>query len=80
EKELGITKDEIGKTLTVTEYNEACKKAVMRYTDVWNKLTEQIGYWVDMNDPYVTYTPKYIEWVGWMGKQFLELGLVSKGY
>ncbi|MEL0202441.1 MAG: class I tRNA ligase family protein, partial [Flavobacteriaceae bacterium] len=80
EKELGITKDEIGKTLTVTEYNEACKKAVMRYTDVWNKLTEQIGYWVDMNDPYVTYTPKYIESVWWLLKQIHQKGLLYKGY
>ena len=54
EKELGITKDAIGKTISVEAYNEACKKAVMRYTDVWNELTQRIGYWVDMEDPYVT--------------------------
>jgi isoleucyl-tRNA synthetase len=55
EKELGITKDAIGKSISVEEYNEACKNAVMRYTDVWNKLTQEMGYWVDMEDPYITY-------------------------
>src|SRR5210317_1747764 len=55
EKELGITKEDIGKKITIEEYNEACKKAVMRYTDVWNDLTRKMGYWVDMEDPYVTY-------------------------
>ena len=54
EKELGITKEDIGKTISVEEYNEACRKAVMRYTDVWNQLTERAGYWVDMTQPYVT--------------------------
>ena len=58
EKELGISKDAIGNSISVEEYNAACKKAVMRYTDVWNSLTERIGYWVDMDDPYLTYTPK----------------------
>src|SRR5210317_2471920 len=55
EKELGITKEDIGVKLTIEEYNEACKKAVMRYTDIWNDLTRKMGYWVDMEDPYVTY-------------------------
>ena len=64
EKELGITKDSIGKTITVEEYNKACRKAVMKYTDLWNKLTEKMGYWVDMENPYVTYKSKYIESVG----------------
>jgi len=55
EKELGITKEDIGKKITIEAYNEACKKAVMRYTDIWNDLTEKMGYWVDMTDPYITY-------------------------
>jgi isoleucyl-tRNA synthetase len=80
EKELGITKDAIGKSISVEDYNAACKKAVMRYTDVWNELTERIGYWVDMNDPYVTYTSKYMETVWWLLKQIHEKGLLYKGY
>src|SRR5210317_615777 len=55
EKELGITKEDIGVKISIEEYNEACKKAVMRYTDIWNDLTRKMGYWVDMEDPYVTY-------------------------
>ncbi len=61
EKELGITKEDIGKTISVEDYNAACRKAVMRYTDVWNDLTQKMGYWVDMDDPYITYEPKYME-------------------
>ncbi len=80
EKELGITKEDIGKTISVEEYNEACKKAVMRYTDVWNNLTKQMGYWVDMEDPYVTYKPKYMESVWWLLKQIYNKGLIYKGY
>ena len=80
EKELGITKEDIGKTISVEEYNTACKKAVMRYTDVWNKLTKRIGYWVDMEDPYVTYTSKYMETVWWLIKQIHGKGLLYKGY
>ena len=80
EKELGITKDAIGKSISVEEYNEACKNAVMRYTDVWNRLTEQMGYWVDMNDPYITYKSKYIESVWWLLKQIYDKGLLYKGY
>ena len=80
EKELGITKDAIGKTISVEAYNEACKKAVMRYTDVWNELTQRIGYWVDMEDPYVTYTSKYMESVWWLLKQIHDKGLLYKGY
>ena len=72
EKELGITKDDIGKTISIEDYNNACKKAVMRYTDVWNNLTERIGYWVDMDDPYVTYTSKYMETIWWLIKQIYE--------
>ena len=80
EKELGITKDAIGKSISVEEYNEACKNAVMRYTDVWNRLTEQMGYWVDMEDPYITYKSKYIESVWWLLKQIYDKGLLYKGY
>lgn len=80
EKELGITKEDIGKSITVEEYNEACKKAVMRYTDIWNDLTEKMGYWVDMGDPYVTYQPKYMESVWWLLKQLWDKELIYKGY
>ena len=80
EKELGITKDAIGKSISVEEYNQACKNAVMRYTDVWNKLTEQMGYWVDMEDPYITYKSKYIESVWWLLKQIYDKDLLYKGY
>ncbi|WP_442787412.1 isoleucine--tRNA ligase [Flavobacterium suncheonense] len=80
EKELGITKEDIGKTISVTEYNEACKKTVMRYTDVWNDLTEKMGYWVDMEDPYVTYKSKYMESVWWLLKQIYDKNLLYKGY
>ncbi|UII81827.1 isoleucine--tRNA ligase [Flagellimonas sp. CMM7] len=80
EKELGITKEDIGKKISVEEYNAACKKAVMRYTDVWNEMTEKIGYWVDMDDPYITYKSKYMESVWWLLKQIYDKGLIYKGY
>ena len=80
EKELGITKEDIGKTISIEEYNEACKRTVMRYTDVWNDLTEKMGYWVDMEDPYVTYKSKYMESVWWLLKQIYDKGLLYKGY
>ncbi|MFV8368932.1 isoleucine--tRNA ligase [Flavobacterium sp. LB2R40] len=80
EKELGITKEDIGKTISIEEYNEACKKTVMRYTDVWNDLTEKMGYWVDMEDPYVTYKSKYMETVWWILKQIYNKDLMYKGY
>ncbi|RCL66029.1 MAG: isoleucine--tRNA ligase [Cryomorphaceae bacterium] len=80
EKELGITKDDIGKSISIEDYNKACKKAVMRYTDVWNDLTKKMGYWVDMENPYVTYKPKYIESVWWLLKNLFEKGLIYKGY
>ncbi|KKN17893.1 hypothetical protein LCGC14_0961190, partial [marine sediment metagenome] len=80
EKELGITKEDIGVKISVEEYNAACKEAVMRYTDVWNRMTEQVGYWVDMNDPYITYKPKYMESVWWLLKQIYNKGLIYKGY
>jgi isoleucyl-tRNA synthetase len=80
EKELGITKEDIGKTISITEYNEACKRTVMRYTDVWNDLTEKMGYWVDMTDPYVTYKSKYMESVWWLLKEIYNKNLLYKGY
>ena len=80
EKELGITKEDIGKTISVEAYNAACRKAVMRYTDVWNDLTEKMGYWVNMNDPYVTYDSKYMESVWWLLKQIYNKNLLYKGY
>lgn len=80
EKELGITKEDIGTKISIEEYNEACKKTVMRYTDVWNDLTEKMGYWVDMEDPYVTYKPKYMESVWWILKQIYNKDLMYKGY
>ena len=80
EKELGITKEDIGKTISIAEYNDACRKAVMKYTDVWNDLTRKIGYWVDMEHPYVTYENKYIESVWWLLKNLFDKGLLYKGY
>ena len=80
EKELGITKDDIGKKISVADYNKACKEAVMRYTNIWNELTEKIGYWVDLDDPYITYKPKYMETVWWLLKQLYNKGLLYKGY
>ena len=80
EKELGITKEDIGKTISVEDYNAACRKAVMRYTDVWNDLTEKMGYWVNMDDPYVTYDSKYMESVWWLLKQIYNKNLLYKGY
>ncbi len=80
EKELGITKEDIGKKISVEEYNQACRTAVMRYTDIWNDMTRKIGYWVDMENPYVTYKPKYMETVWWLLKQIYDKGLIYKGY
>ena len=80
EKELGITKEDIGTKITVEQYNEACKKAVMRYTDIWNDLTHKMGYWVDMEDPYITYKSKYMESVWWLLKQMYDKDLIYKGY
>lgn len=80
EKELGITKEDIGKTISVEDYNAACRKAVMRYTDVWNDLTQKMGYWVNMDDPYITYDPKYMESVWWLLKQIYNKRLLYKGY
>lgn len=80
EKELGITKEDIGKKISIEDYNKACREAVMRYTDVWNELTEKIGYWVDLNDPYITYKSKYMETVWWLLKQLYTKDLLYKGY
>ncbi|MBW4891140.1 isoleucine--tRNA ligase [Mucilaginibacter sp. HMF5004] len=80
EKSLGITKDDIGKKISIDDYNAACKKEVMRYTDVWNDLTEKMGYWVDLNDPYITYKNEYIESLWWILKQLYDKDLLYKGY
>lgn len=80
EKELGITKEDIGKKISIADYNKACREAVMRYTDIWNELTEKMGYWVDMDEPYITYKTKYIESVWWLLKQLHEKNLLYKGY
>lgn len=80
EKELGITKEDIGEKISIEEYNRECRKAVMKYTDVWNNLTEQMGYWVDMDNPYITYDNKYIETVWWLLSEFYKKGLLYKGY
>jgi isoleucyl-tRNA synthetase len=80
EKELGITKEDIGKKISIEEYNAACKKAVMRYTDVWNDLTRRIGFWLDLEQPYVTYHTKYIESVWHLLKQLYDQDLLYKGY
>ena len=76
EKELGITKEDIGKTISIEAYNDACRKAVMRYTDVWNELTQKMGYWVNMEDPYITYDPKYMESVWWLLKEIYNKKLL----
>ena len=80
EKELGISKEDIGEKITIEEYNQACRKAVMKYTDIWGDLTEKMGYWVDMKDPYVTYDNKYMESVWWLLKQIYDKNLLYKGY
>ncbi|WP_353137760.1 isoleucine--tRNA ligase [Pseudopedobacter sp.] len=80
EKSLGITKEDIGKEITVEAYNEACRKEVMRYTDVWNDLTEKMGYWVDLDNPYITYKNDYIESLWWILKQLHQAGFLYKGY
>lgn len=80
EKELGITKEDIGKKISIEEYNDSCKKAVMKYAEIWNNLTEKMGYWVDMENPYITYENKYIESVWWLLSKIYEKGLLYKGY
>ena len=80
EKALGITKEDIGKTISVAEYNAACRKDVMKFTKEWEDLTHKMGYWVDMTDPYITYDNRYIETLWWLLKQLYKKGLLYKGY
>lgn len=80
EKSLGITKEDIGKKISVDAYNQACRNEVMKYTDVWNELTKKMGYWVDLKNPYVTYENNYIESVWWLLKQLYDKNLLYKGY
>ncbi len=80
EKELGLSKKDIGNSISIEEYNAACKKAVMKYTDEWEELTNKIGFWIDMTDPYTTYDSKYIESVWWLVKKIYKKGLLYKGY
>ena len=80
EKSLGITKEDIGKKISVDDYNSACRHEVMKYTREWENLTESMGYWVDMNDPYITYDNRYIESVWWLLRQLYDKGFLYKGY
>ena len=80
EKTLGIKKDDIGKKISVEDYNKACRTEVMKYTDQWEKLTDVMGYWVDMKHPYITYENKYIESVWWLLKNLYDKNLLYKGY
>jgi len=80
EKQLGITKDDIGKTISIEAYNQKCRETVMMYKDQWDDLTEKMGYWVDLKNPYITYNNDYIETVWWILKQFYQKGLLYKGY
>ena len=79
EKKLGITKEDIGRKISVEEYNRACRREVMKYTAEWRTLTERIGYWVDMDDPYITYDNRYIETLWWLLKDIYGKGLLYKG-
>lgn len=80
EKSLGITKEDIGKKISVDDYNAACRSEVMKFTDEWQQLTSQMGYWVDMQDPYITYDNRYIESVWWLLREVYRKGLLYKGY
>ncbi|TCO08806.1 isoleucine--tRNA ligase [Natronoflexus pectinivorans] len=80
EKALGITKEDIGKNISVADYNKACRKDVMKYTDMWEDLTHKMGYWVDMDNPYITYDNRYIETLWWMLKELHQKGFLYKGY
>lgn len=80
EKELGITKEDIGTKISIADYNKACREAVMRYTDQWRDVTEKMGYWVDMDSPYVTYENEYIESVWWLLSQLYQKDMLYKGY
>ena len=80
EKELGITKEDIGKTISIDDYNRRCRQNVMMYTEEWTDLSRRMGYWVDMEHPYITYDNKYIETLWWLLKQLYQKGLLYKGY
>lgn len=80
EKTLGITKEDIGKTISVADYNKACRREVMKYKDKWDDITKEMGYWVDLNDPYITFENKYIESVWYLLNQLYKRGLLYKGY
>ncbi len=80
EKKLGITKEDIGRKISIEEYNRTCREAVMEFTGVWEDLTRKMGYWVNMDDPYITYDNKYIETLWWLLKQLFDKGLLYKGY
>ena len=80
EKSLGITKEDIGKKISVEDYNKACRKEVMKYKDLWDELTVKMGYWVDLDDPYITFDNKYIETVWWLLKKLYDKGLLYKGH
>ena len=80
EKSLGITKEDIGKKISVDEYNDACRREVMKYTREWSNLTDMMGYWVDLDNPYITYDNRYIESVWWLLGQLHKKGYLYKGY
>ena len=80
EKQLGITKDDIGKKISIEEYNQKCRETVMMYKDQWDELTMKMGYWVDLDNPYITYSKEYIESLWWLLKQFYKKKLLYKGY
>src|SRR5687768_15224810 len=78
EKELGITKEDIGKTISIAEYNQKCREAVLRYKDKWDDLTTKMGYWVNLENPYITFTNEYIESLWWCLKQLYQKGFLCK--
>ncbi len=80
EKELGITKEDIGKSISIAEYNQKCRETVMRYKDMWDDITVKMGYWVDLDEPYITFTNEYIESVWWLLKQMYDKDMIYKGY
>ena len=80
EKAMNITKEDIGKKISIEEYNRACREDVMKYTDLWEDLTEKMGYWIDMSDPYITYDNKYIETLWYLLKELMNKEMLYKGY
>ena len=80
EKELGINKDDIGSKISINEYNNACRSNVMQYKSSWEDITKEMGYWVDLDEPYITYTNKYIESVWWLLSKLHEKNLLYKGH